>query len=99
MKREWSVRISERLLIALTNPKEFLLPRAKLNLLALLRDLRFGPSPTGWKNLGLIKGQGYWHCHIKSGRPTYVACWKAILKTKIIEVFCVGTHEDAPCQK
>lgn len=37
------------------------------------------------------------HCHIKSGRPTYVVCWQVVDKTiKIIEIFYVGTHENAP---
>jgi mRNA-degrading endonuclease RelE of RelBE toxin-antitoxin system len=48
---------------------------------------------------GKIKGgKDAFHCHLKSGRPTYVACWKvAADKTlKKIEVYYVGTHENAP---
>ena len=37
------------------------------------------------------------HCHIKSGRPTYAACWVVHdKKNHIIEVYYVGTHENAP---
>jgi hypothetical protein len=37
------------------------------------------------------------HCHLKRGRPTYVACWRIVdKKRKIIEVYYVGTHENAP---
>jgi mRNA-degrading endonuclease RelE of RelBE toxin-antitoxin system len=37
------------------------------------------------------------HCHIKNGRPTYVVCWQVIDKTiKFIEIYYVGTHENAP---
>jgi hypothetical protein len=37
------------------------------------------------------------HCHLRKGRPTYVACWRIIdKKTKQIEVYYVGSHEGAP---
>jgi hypothetical protein len=38
-----------------------------------------------------------YHCHIKSGRPTYVVCWRVEnKKVKIVEIFYVGTHENTP---
>lgn len=37
------------------------------------------------------------HCHLKRGKPTYVACWRILdKKRKLIEVYYVGTHENAP---
>ena len=61
---------------------------------------RFGPMRPNWKNFGLLKGSGttkIYHCHIKSGKPTYVACWEVKDKSiKLIEVYYVGTHENAP---
>jgi hypothetical protein len=35
-------------------------------------------------------------CHLKKGRPTYVACWTVDKKNKVIEVYYAGTHEKAP---
>lgn len=61
-----------------------------------------GPVQPEWSHYGsLKKGKNVpsnaHHCHIKSGRPTYVVCWQVIDKTiKIIEIFYVGTHERAP---
>jgi hypothetical protein len=55
-----------------------------------------------WPNFGpLYKQKGVpdnaYHCHLKQGRPTYVACWKIEdKKVKIVEVYYVGTHENAP---
>jgi hypothetical protein len=38
-----------------------------------------------------------YHCHVSAGRPTYVACWTVVEKRiKIVEIFYVGTHENAP---
>ncbi len=66
---------------------------------ALVAELEIkGPMVPGWKNFGKLKSQGEkFHCHIKSGRPTYVVCWETIdKKIRILEVYYVGTHENAP---
>jgi len=61
-----------------------------------------GPFQKDWPHYGpLKKGKGIpfnaHHCHIKAGRPTYVACWTVQdKKIKIIEIYYVGTHENAP---
>ena len=60
-----------------------------------------GPLRSNWPHFGPLKGKGLpehtYHCHIKSGRPTYVSCWFIIdKKLKQVEVFYVGTHENAP---
>lgn len=55
-----------------------------------------GPSLSGWPNCGLL-GKDRFHCHLRKGRPTYVACWRVVDKqAKQIEVYYVGTHEKAP---
>jgi hypothetical protein len=63
----------------------------------LVMDLqRNGPYVTGWPNYGSLDTNVF-HCHLRKGRPTYVACWKVTSKiNKEIEVFYVGTHEDTP---
>jgi hypothetical protein len=55
-----------------------------------------GPIRSDWPNYGKLS-TGYYHCHLKKGRPTFVACWVVMSeKQKHIEVFYVGTHENAP---
>ncbi len=59
-----------------------------------------GPMRANWKNFGRLKRTRttkLFHCHIKSGRPTYVACWEVKdNEIRLIEVYYVGTHEKAP---
>jgi hypothetical protein len=61
-----------------------------------------GPLRSNWPHFSpLAKGKGVpensYHCHIKSGKPTYVACWYIEnKKIKIVEIYYVGTHEKAP---
>jgi len=66
--------------------------RALVNELELL-----GPMRHTWKNFGKLRGTtDCYHCHIKQGNPTYVVCWKLVnKKIQIIEVYYVGTHENA----
>jgi mRNA-degrading endonuclease RelE of RelBE toxin-antitoxin system len=69
--------------------------RKTVNLLAL-ELIQKGPMRGNWKNYSKISNAKH-HCHLKSGKPTYVACWEVKDKTiKIIEVYYVGTHEKAP---
>ena len=66
---------------------------------ALKDELKIvGPMVPKWKNFGKLRGQGErYHCHVKSGRPTYVVCWEVLdKKIRILEVYYVGTHENAP---
>lgn len=73
---------------------------------ALFSDLELsGPIQPEWSNYGPLNKSkkrippNSYHCHLKKGRPTFVACWRMVSKTeKIIEVFYVGTHEKAPYQ-
>ena len=38
-----------------------------------------------------------YHCHIKKGKPTYVAVWDLVDdQIRLVEVTYVGTHEKAP---
>jgi len=63
----------------------------------LVLDLqKNGPQLLNWPHFGPLE-DGYFHCHLRRGRPTFVACWKVKDKqTKWIEVYYVGTHEGAP---
>ncbi|MBI1821804.1 MAG: cytotoxic translational repressor of toxin-antitoxin stability system [Nitrospirae bacterium] len=66
---------------------------------ALAREMEeYGPYRANWKNYGKLKGsEAFFHCHLTSGRPTYVACWEIKdKKIRMLEVYYVGTHENAP---
>ncbi|MCL2721270.1 MAG: hypothetical protein FWD47_08025 [Treponema sp.] len=56
-----------------------------------------GPVRGNWPNYGKLPNNRH-HCHIKKGKPTYVAVWEDIGKQKIklVEIIYVGTHEKAP---
>jgi hypothetical protein len=37
------------------------------------------------------------HCHIKKGKPTFVAVWEELDgEIRLVEITYVGTHEKAP---
>ena len=66
-----------------------------VDLLAI--DLRTrGPAATDWPHFSALE-KGHFHCHLRRGKPTYVACWRIVDKEKKqIEVYYVGSHEGAP---
>ncbi|MCG6538216.1 MAG: cytotoxic translational repressor of toxin-antitoxin stability system [Syntrophales bacterium LBB04] len=68
--------------------------RAYLN---LHREIEMeGPVRGNWPNYGKL-GPNRHHCHVKKGRPTYVAIWEVIQnEVRLVEVTYVGTHEKAP---
>lgn len=73
-------------------------------LASLVKDIEIqGPIRKDWPNFSSLGKRGRaipasaYHCHLKKGKPTYVACWSIEDKTvKLIEIFYVGTHENAP---
>jgi hypothetical protein len=74
------------------------LPENVQNLLiALKKDMEAnGPIRGDWPNFSALSGNRY-HCHLKKGRPTYVAIREVINKEiKLIEVTYADTHETAP---
>jgi hypothetical protein len=67
------------------------------SLISLVLELRVkGPVLPKRPHFGKIKGKkATYHCHLAGGHPTYVACWRRSAENKI-EVYYVGTHENAP---
>lgn len=72
----------------------------RATLAALVTELEVcGPAlfGKGWRHFGKLGGRkDEYHCHLKAGRPTYVACWRLVAASRSIEVHYVGTHEGAP---
>ena len=66
-------------------------------LASLLSEIEsYGPYRNNWQNYGPL-GENRYHCHLKKGRPTYVAVWEIIdKKVRLVEVSYVGTHEGVP---
>jgi mRNA-degrading endonuclease RelE of RelBE toxin-antitoxin system len=74
------------------------LPSAVRSSLALLiKEIEtFGPVRGNWPNYGKLLDDLH-HCHIKKGKPTYVAVWQVMdREIRLVEVEYVGTHEKAP---
>ena len=65
-------------------------------LFLLLKEIEeVGVVRGNWPNYSKLSKTKH-HCHLKRGRPTYVACWEEIKERNCIEVYYVGTHEKAP---
>jgi hypothetical protein len=73
----------------------------QIDLLAKEIEL-LGPIRKEWSHFDTLKKSkripdNAYHCHVQSGRPTYVVCWRLESKIiNIVEIFYVGTHEGAP---
>ncbi|CAN2042918.1 Cytotoxic translational repressor of toxin-antitoxin stability system [Candidatus Magnetomoraceae bacterium gMMP-15] len=91
--KSWNIHLTKKV------QKQYLkLPEKVRQLLSLLiMDLEnSGPVQGTWKNYGKLSSKRH-HCHLKSGHPTYVACWEVKdKKIRLIEVYYVETHEKAP---
>lgn len=61
----------------------------------LVREILVGGAVRGnWPNYSKLGKKGTHHCHLKKGKPTYVAIWKdeKIGEERIIFFDYVGTH-------
>ncbi|OQY42173.1 MAG: cytotoxic translational repressor of toxin-antitoxin stability system [Desulfobacteraceae bacterium 4572_87] len=72
-------------------------PEIRKILVTLLAEIEaYGPYRNNWQNYGPLGGNRY-HCHLKRGKPTYVAVWEIKDKAvRLVEISYVGTHERAP---
>lgn len=88
----WTVKLTSRV----TKEISLLPEHVRIKVFALLMDLEKSGPAVNWPHYSKL-GTDTHHCHLKRGRPTYVACWLVISKKeKIIEVYYAGTHEKAP---
>lgn len=93
---KWTVTISRE-----AGKRIAKLPQIVRNsLIALIKEIEAsGPVRGNWPNYSALAGNRH-HCHLKKGRPTYVAVWEIKnKKARLVEVIYAGTHEKAPYQK
>lgn len=90
---QWTVTVKRALNKQIRNLPE----RVQNLLIALEKDMEInGPIRGDWPNFSALSHDRY-HCHLKKGRPTYVAIWEVRNKEiRLIEVTYAGTHEKAP---
>ena len=69
--------------------------KAALTLLVMEIEEK-GPVRGDWPNYSKLDYYTH-HCHLKKGKPTYVAVWRDVQgEVKLAEVTYAGTHEKAP---
>ena len=63
----------------------------------LVREIEAaGPVRGDWPNYSKLSDCEH-HCHLKKGKPTYVAVWRESKgEIRFIEVIYAGSHEKAP---
>lgn len=63
----------------------------------LVREIEIaGPVRGDWPNYSKLSDTEH-HCHLKKGKPSYVAVWRESNdKIRLMEVIYAGSHEKAP---
>ncbi len=94
---EWNVQFTQRA----AKQAQWLNKKALLSLQVLIDNLKTtGPAPgKHWHHYGKLHGkrqEDKRHCHLIKASPTYVCCWEVYKIEKRIEIYYVGTHENAP---
>ena len=89
---QWKVKLSGK-----AEKQAVKLPHKVLDsLIALMSNIReAGPVRGNWPNYSKLTGNRH-HCHLKQGKPTFVAVWTEDKKTITVEITYAGTHEKAP---
>lgn len=93
MPMKWTVEFSNK-----AAKQAAKLPRSAADALAalVLDIIADGPVRGDWPNYSKLSALEH-HCHIKKGRPVYVAVWRVSKdKIRLVEVTYAGTHEKAP---
>jgi mRNA-degrading endonuclease RelE of RelBE toxin-antitoxin system len=89
----WNVQIKRKLAKKLDR-----LPKSVQNSLkVLIKEIELdGPVRGNWPNYSQLSKNRH-HCHLKKGRPTYVAVWRISDEgIRLVEVIYAGSHEKAP---
>jgi hypothetical protein len=102
MSMEWIVVFATTKVEKTARDAKKLPPKAQEKLFRLIHEIReSGPIQPMWPHYSELVRQSWqrsnekrYHCHILGRR--YVACWRVIDKQVFVEVYYVGTHENAP---
>lgn len=89
---KWTVTINRK-----AERQALSLPRKVVDRLRLLtEEIKLsGPVRGNWPNYSRLSSDRH-HCHLKKGKPTYVAVWREEKESVVVEIIYVGTHEKAP---
>ena len=89
----WLVQFTNRA----RKQKDKLPRRVQEVLFQLVREIeKTGPVRGDWPNYAKLSTDEH-HCHLKKGKPTYVAVWREVKgKIRLVEVIYAGSHEKAP---
>ena len=89
----WKVEFTNRA----RKQKENLPRRVQEVLFQLVREIEAaGPVRGDWPNYSKLSDNKH-HCHLKRGKPTYVAVWRVVKEQiRLVEVTYAGSHEKAP---
>jgi mRNA-degrading endonuclease RelE of RelBE toxin-antitoxin system len=90
---KWKVEFTSRA----RKQKEKLPGKVQEVLYQLVREIETaGPVRGDWPNYSKLSDYEH-HCHLKKGKPTYVAVWRERKgEIRFIEVIYAGSHEKAP---
>jgi mRNA-degrading endonuclease RelE of RelBE toxin-antitoxin system len=90
---KWTVKLTK----AAKKQVDRLPKSVRQRLAVLLQDIEnSGPIRGNWQNYSPL-GRDRHHCHLRKGKPTYVAVWEVKDKEiRLVEVTYAGTHEKAP---
>jgi len=89
----WEIWVSRKVNKAVNRLPGKIVQRLKTLLEEIEKD---GPVRGNWPNYSRLSNNRH-HCHLKKGRPTYIAVWEEKSgEIQLIEVIYVGTHEKAP---
>ena len=89
----WRVEFTNRA----SKQKKKLPRRVQDVLFQLVREIEAaGPIRWDWPNYSKLSDNEH-HCHLKKGKPTYVAVWREVKgQIRLVEVIYAGSHEKAP---
>ena len=89
-KNTWTVELSTKA-TKQVNRLEQDHPKIYALTISLTKDIELnGPIRKNWTNFGSLNQkhgipEDSYHCHLKNGRPTFVACWR--IEDKKIKIF------------
>ncbi|MDZ7831075.1 MAG: hypothetical protein U5L07_04950 [Desulfobacterales bacterium] len=71
--------------------------RVQAVLFQLVKEIeKAGPVRGDWPNYSKLSANIH-HCHLKKGKPNYVAVWREVEGSiRVVEVIYAGSHEKAP---